>query len=70
LAGDDASACSAAGKDAQGGLEADKSAPIRPANSGKKDVDGWDKPGHDEKANHLQVDRTRPKIRNAFSVIL
>jgi hypothetical protein len=34
-------------------------------NLGTKDVDGGDRPGHDEKANHLQVDRTI----ECFSVI-
>ena len=37
---------------------------------GKKDVDGRDKPGHDEKENLFQVDRKNLKIPDAFPVML
>jgi len=36
----------------------------------KKDVDGRDKPGHDEKANQFQTVKKRPKLLAAFSVRL
>jgi hypothetical protein len=36
----------------------------------KKDVDGRDKPGHDEKANHFQTVRKSLKNLAAFSVRL
>jgi len=36
----------------------------------KKDVDGRDKPGHDEKANHFQAVRESLKKLAAFSVRL
>jgi hypothetical protein len=37
---------------------------------GKKDVDGRDEPGHDEKENHFQVVRKSLKMLGALSVIL
>jgi hypothetical protein len=37
---------------------------------GKKDVDGRDEPGHDEKANHFQVVRKSLKMPGTFSVRL
>jgi hypothetical protein len=36
----------------------------------KKDVDGRDKPGHDEKETRFQVFRKALKMRAAFSVRL
>jgi hypothetical protein len=36
----------------------------------KKDVDGRDEPGHDEKASRIQAVREGLKMRDAFSVIL
>jgi hypothetical protein len=35
-----------------------------------KDVDGRDKPGHDEKANHVQAVRKSLKVLSALRVIL
>ncbi len=36
----------------------------------KKDVDGRDEPGHDEKENRFQLVRKSLKMLHAFSVIL
>jgi hypothetical protein len=36
----------------------------------KTDVDGRDKPGHDEKENHFHVVRKSPQTLAAFSVRL